>query len=68
MLCLELLTVLVSSLCQHFSNANAEVEEFYRAVITRKIVRGIISKWKGVVGTGWSRLRVGTGGGNLRIR
>jgi hypothetical protein len=68
MLCLELLTALVFSLCQHFSNANAEVEEIYRAVITRTIIRGIISKVKGVVGTGWSGLRVGTVGGHLRVR
>ena len=27
-----------------------------------------LRKWEGVVGTGWSWLRIGTGGGHLRIR
>jgi len=29
------------------------------------ILRWIFRKWEGVVGTGWSWLRVGTGGGHL---
>jgi hypothetical protein len=29
------------------------------------ILRGIFRKWEGVVGTGWSGLRIGTGGGRL---
>jgi hypothetical protein len=28
----------------------------------RIILRCIFRKWEGVVGTGWSRLRIGTGG------
>jgi hypothetical protein len=31
----------------------------------RIILKWIFRKWKGVVGTGWSWLRIGTGGGNL---
>jgi hypothetical protein len=31
----------------------------------RIILRGIFGKWEGVVGTGWSGLRIGTGGGHL---
>jgi hypothetical protein len=31
----------------------------------RIIVRGIFRKWEGIVGTGWSGLRIGTGGGHL---
>jgi hypothetical protein len=31
----------------------------------RIILRGIFKKWEGVVGTGWSGLRIGTGGGHL---
>jgi len=31
----------------------------------RKILRWIFRKWEGVVGTGWSWLRIGTGGGHL---
>jgi hypothetical protein len=31
----------------------------------RIILRWILRKWEGVVGTGWSGLRIGTGGGNL---
>ena len=31
----------------------------------RIILRWILRKWEGVVGTGWSWLRIGTGGGRL---
>ena len=31
----------------------------------RIILGWIIRKWKGVVGTGWSWLRIGTSGGHL---
>jgi hypothetical protein len=31
----------------------------------RIILRGILRKWEGIVGTGWSGLRIGTGGGHL---
>ena len=31
----------------------------------RIILRWIIRKWEGVVGTGWSWLRIGTGSGRL---
>jgi hypothetical protein len=31
----------------------------------RIILRWIFRKWEGVVGTGWSGLRIGTGGGHL---
>ena len=31
----------------------------------RIILRWIFRKWEGVVGTGWSSLRIGTGGGCL---
>jgi hypothetical protein len=33
--------------------------------VTDIILRGIFRKWEGVVGTGWSGLRIGTGGGHL---
>jgi hypothetical protein len=29
------------------------------------ILRWIFRKWEGIVGTGWSWLRIGTGGGHL---
>jgi hypothetical protein len=29
------------------------------------VLRGIFRKWEGIVGTGWSGLRIGTGGGHL---
>ena len=32
------------------------------------ILRWIFRKWEGVVGTGWSCLRIGTGGGHLWVR
>jgi hypothetical protein len=31
----------------------------------RIILRGIFRKWEGIVGTGWTGLRIGTGGGHL---
>ena len=31
----------------------------------RIILRWILRKWEGVVGTGWSWLRIGRGGGHL---
>ena len=31
----------------------------------RITLRWIFRKWKGVVGTGWSCLKIGTGGGHL---
>jgi hypothetical protein len=31
----------------------------------RIILRGILRTWEGIVGTGWSGLRIGTGGGHL---
>ena len=31
----------------------------------RIILRWFFRKWEGVVGTGWSWLRIGTGGGHL---
>jgi len=34
----------------------------------RIILKWILRKWEGVVGTGWSWLRIGTGGGHLRVR
>ena len=36
-----------------------------RDVGGRIILRWIFRKWEGVVGTGWSWLRIGTGGGRL---
>jgi hypothetical protein len=34
----------------------------------RIILRGIFRKWEGIVGTGWSGLRIGKFGGHLCIR
>ena len=34
----------------------------------RIMLRWIFRKWEGVVGTGWSWLRIGTGGGRLWVR
>ena len=34
----------------------------------RIILRWILRKWEGVVTTGWSWVRIGTGGGRLRVR
>ena len=37
----------------------------YQDVDGRIILRWIFRKWDGMVGTGWSWLRIGTGGGRL---
>jgi hypothetical protein len=39
----------------------------YRSLVLKKriILRGIFRKWEGIVGTGWSGLGIGTGGGHL---
>jgi hypothetical protein len=42
-----------------FSNFNSTIGT------VRIILRGIFRKWEGIVGTGWSGLRIGTGGGHL---
>jgi hypothetical protein len=34
----------------------------------RIIIRWIFRTWEGVEGTGWSRLRIGTGGGHLWVQ
>jgi hypothetical protein len=34
-------------------------------VAGRIILKGIFRKWEGIMGTGWSGLRIGTGGGHL---
>jgi hypothetical protein len=34
----------------------------------RIILRWMLRKLEGVMGTGWSWLRIGTGGGHLRVR
>ena len=34
----------------------------------RILLRWILRKWEGIVGTGWSWLRIGTGGGRLWVR
>jgi hypothetical protein len=37
------------------------IKKFYGRII----LRGIFRKWEGIVGTGWSGLRIGTGDGHL---
>jgi hypothetical protein len=34
-------------------------------IVGRIILRRIFRKWEGVVGTGWSWLKIGSGGGHL---
>jgi hypothetical protein len=38
---------------------------FFKSMDGRIILRWIFRKWEGLVGTGWSWLRIGTGGGHL---
>jgi hypothetical protein len=41
------------------------LQKYTIAIYGRIILRGIFRKWEGVVGTGWSGLRIGTAGGHL---
>jgi hypothetical protein len=41
------------------------LEEGSRARKRKRVILLIFRKWEGVVGTGWSWLRIGTGGGRL---
>ena len=53
--------------CTRFWWGNLRERDHWRDhdVDGRKILRRILRKWEGVVGTGWSWLRIGTGGGRL---
>ena len=48
--------ITVASLLDHWRDLDTD---------GRIILRWIFRKWEGVVGTGWSWLRIGTGGGHL---
>ena len=55
-------------------NGYLTIEQFlsgfgeYDAGIKDSSANLIFRKWEGVVGTGWSWLRIGTGGGRLWVR
>ena len=53
--------VLVGNLRERDHWGDPDVDE-------RIILRSIFRKWEGVVGTGWSWLRIGTGGRHLWVR
>jgi hypothetical protein len=57
-------------LTQHFSWFYSVSQEKFRDqdVDGMIILRWIFRKWEGVVGTGWSWFRIGTGGGCLWVR
>jgi hypothetical protein len=40
----------------------------FENVVLKLVLRWILRKLEGVVGTGWSWLRIGTGGGHLWVR
>ena len=42
-----------------------EIRTQDEVAVGRIILRWIFRKWEGLVGTGWSWLRIGTGGGHL---
>jgi hypothetical protein len=54
--------------CDYYSFTNSKNIKLIFLACTvdgRIILRWIFRKWEGVVGTGWSWLRIGTGGGRL---
>ena len=56
--------------CTGFWLGNLRERDHWRDpdVDGRIILRWIFRKWEGVVGTGWSWLRIGTVGGRLWVR
>jgi hypothetical protein len=52
--------------CFLWGQNNPEVNYSPTRISGGNVSRGSITrKWEGVVGNGWSRLRIGTGGGHL---
>ena len=53
--------------CTRFWWGNLRLRDYRgeQDVDGRIILRWILRKWEGVVGTGWGWLRIGTGGGRL---
>jgi hypothetical protein len=47
------------------SQIEKNIRTLIYTVLGRIILRWIFRKWEGVVGTGWSWLWIGTGGGHL---
>ena len=60
----------VTEVCTRFWWGNLRERDHWgdRDVDGRIILIRILRKWEGVVGTGWSWLRTGTGGGRLWVR
>jgi hypothetical protein len=52
-------------LCALIYNIKYEIQAESRNLF--QILRWIFRKWEGVVGTGWSGLRIGTGGGHFWV-
>ena len=54
-------------MCARFWRGNLRERDHWgdQDVGGRIILRWILSKWEGVMGTGWSWHRIGTGGGRL---
>ena len=58
---------LVAQRLNHYATTNLKERDHWgdSDAHGRIILRWIFRKWEGVVGTGWSWFRIGTGGGNL---
>jgi hypothetical protein len=58
------LHVVIFTVC----SSGCDINRYILASYGRIILIWIFREWEGVVGTGWSGLRIGTGGGHLWVR
>jgi hypothetical protein len=55
----------VKTLTQGVRSPGVGIIIIFNIIMCYLSLRRIFRKWEGVVGTGWSWLRIGTGGGHL---
>jgi hypothetical protein len=70
-MCLQLLSLAYVHNAMIMCNRHESLQNSLQIIITypkELILRWILGKLEGVMGTGWSWLRIGTGGGLLWVR